>query len=288
MSIVAHINALRRPVVELGARGPIVTDIQKALIRGGYYKFKLDDKYGIKTDAAVRAFQLDNHVSVDGDVGSVTGSLLDKLLGVETSITIPVARASGVLQTFPYQNEYTILWQSIALKQSRIKEIDRVIAKLRDLARWKEYLRLFEATGVPPQVTAVIHERECGANLKGVLHNGELIVGTGRKTKLVPAGRGPFATFHAAGLDAYRKEGLDTFDWHAGGPARCAYALEKFNGFGYRKQGIKSPYLWAATDHYTRGKYIRDGVFSATHVDTQIGGMAILRRMMDLDASLKF
>lgn len=288
MSIVAQINAQKRPVVELGARGPVVVDIQKALAKAGYYKFQIDDKYGIKTDAAVRAFQTDNHISVDGDVGAVTGGLLDKLLGIETSIEIPVVKKSAAVQTFPYQNEYAVLWQSIQLKPNRLKEIDRVIDKLRDPVRWKEYLKLYEATGVPPQVTAVIHERECGGNLKGVLHNGELIIGTGRKTRLVPAGRGPFSTFYAAGIDAFKKEGLDTFDWHAGGAARCAYALEKFNGFGYRRHGIKSPYLWAATNHYTCGKFVRDGVFNASTVDSQLGGMAILRRMMNLDLSLKF
>lgn len=287
MALAALLAGEPRPVVEMGSKRPIVVDIQKALTKLKYYNFLIDGKYGIKTDAAVRAFQNDNKVSVDGDVGPVTAALLDKALGLSSPVTTPIVKPKPA-QTFPYQNEYAILWETMVISPSKKSLIDKVVAKLRTPDRWAEYTKLYEATGVPPQVTAVINERECGGNLKGVLHNGELIVGTNRKTKLVPAGRGPFATFFAAGVDAYRKEGLDTFDWKAGGAARVAYSLEKFNGFGYRKRGIHSPYLWAATNHYTRGKFIADRVYSASHVDQQLGGMAVLRRMMDLDPSLKF
>lgn len=286
MALQAMLAEKKIPVVEMGNKNrEVVSAIQTALTKLGYYNFLVDGKYGIKTDAAVRVFQNDNHVSVDGDVGRVTAGLIDMRLGVAPVV---VAQPTKPAQSFPYQTEYDVLWKTMIITPSKVKLIDQVVGKLRQPQRWAEYCKLFDATGVPPQVTAVINERECGGNLKGVLHNGELIVGTNRKTKLVPAGRGPFATFFDAGVDAFKKEGLDTFDWHAGGAARVAYALEKFNGFGYRKKGVHSPYLWAGTNQYTRGKYISDGNFSPTHVDTQLGGMAVLRRMMDLDTSLKF
>lgn len=290
-SIAALLQKEKRPVIELGAKNkPVIFEIQRALTALKYYDFLIDGKYGGKTDAAVRAFQNDNKISVDGDVGPATAAFLDKATGISNVISFPVPErtAKQLARDFPYQREYQVLWDTIRVNPAKLKAIDNVIAKLRDPVRWNEYLRLEKATGVPPLVTAIIHERESGANLKGVLHNGELIVGTGRKTKLVPSGRGPFDSFFDAGVDAFRKEGLDTFDWKAGGMARLAYALEKFNGFGYRKQGIHSPYLWAATSHYGAGKYIRDGVFSRSAVDQQLGGMAIARRMLDRDASLDF
>lgn len=275
------------PKIEFGCKDKAaVRAVQAALAKLGFYYGKIDGGFGKLTDGAVREFQTKQGVSSDGEVGPVTAALLDMRTGVLPG-TVPAPPADA--QTFPYRNEYAVLWQTIEIKNfALLKSIDKVVAKLRMPDRWKEYTKLYEATGVPPQVTAVINERECGGNLKGVLHNGELIVGTNRKTRLVPAGRGPFATFFAAGVDAFRKEGLDTFDWQAGGPARVAYALEKFNGFGYRKRGIHSPYLWAATTHYVRGKFVSDGVYNANAVDQQLGGMAILRRMMDLDPSLKF
>ena len=271
MSIVALLEKEKRPVIELGAKNkPIIFEIQKVLTDKGYYNFKPDGKYGKKTDAAVRAFQNDNKISVDGDVGPVTAAFLDKASGASNVISFPVPeRTEKLLATsFPYQREYQTLWDTIRVDPKRLKEIAKVIDKLRDPARWAEYQKLEKATGVPSLVTAIIHERESGANLKGVLHNGEKIIGTGRKTKLVPAGRGPFNSFFDAGVDAFHKEGLDSFDWEAGGMARLAYALEKFNGFGYRKWGIHSPYLWAATSHYSSGKYISDGKFSIpTYID---------------------
>jgi lysozyme family protein len=258
------------------------TALQEFLKGKGYYSGKVDGHFGRLTDGAVREYQTRHGITADGKVGPVTAAVMDAETAGEPIVAVRPP------QTFPYRNEYQALWETMVIKPSWHKRIDERIAFLRQPHRWEEYVKLHKATGVPPQVTAVIHERECSGNLKGVLHNGELIVGTGRKTKLVPAGRGPFKTFFDAGVDAYRKEGLDTFDWKAGGAARCAYSLEKFNGFGYRRFGIPSPYVWSGSQHYIRGKYIADGKFSSTHVDTQLGGMVLLRRMMDKDPTLTF
>src|SRR5437588_11228445 len=56
------------------------------------------------------------------------------------------------------------------------------------------------ATRVPWFVIGVLHVREAGLrhgkpDFTAVLHNGERIVGTGRRTSLVPRGRGPFSTW---------------------------------------------------------------------------------------------
>jgi lysozyme family protein len=266
-----------------GKRLAAAEEIQTYLASRGLYYGKVDGRYGRLTDAAVREYQTKHGITSDGKVGRVTAAIMDA-----EAAGAPIVAAKPTPQVFPYRNEYQALWDTIAVKPSWNRQIDQRIDYLRRPDHWSEYVKLYKATGVPPQVTAVIHERESSGDLKGVLHNGEAIIGTGKKTKLVPAGHGPFNSFFDAGVDAYRKEGLDRFDWKAGGPARVAYALEKFNGFGYRKHGIPSPYLWSGTQHYVRGKYIRDGVFSRTHVDTQLGGMTLLKRMMDKDPALTF
>ncbi len=172
--------------------------------------------------------------------------------------------------------EYQNLWDSM--------KIIRDSAALHDMATKVEafksvYQAVERSTGVPWQLVAVIHIREAGLSdvgkFKGVLHNGEKIVDTGRKTRLVPAGRGPFSTWHAAAVDALKLKGFDKIkSWPV---SRMLWALEPFNGYGYRNKGLRSPYLWASTNHQQRGKYVLDHVFDPNAIDSQMGAAAMLK-----------
>jgi hypothetical protein len=66
---------------------------------------------------------------------------------------------------------------------------------------------------------------------------------------------------------------------------RIAYQLEAYNGWGYRSRdtGVNTPYLWSATNQYQKGKFVRDGVFDPNAVSGQIGAMALLRRLIDIE-----
>jgi len=72
-------------------------------------------------------------------------------------------------------------------------------------------------------------------------------------------------------------------DWSIG---ESLAQLEKYNGLGYARMGRPSPYVWSKTNQYVRGKYVADGVYSSTAVDTQEGCAALLARMMVLDPSI--
>lgn len=185
--------------------------------------------------------------------------------------------------TFPaLRGEYARLWGSVQVK--RAADADAVARRiLRDRAR---YEAVEAATGVPWEFVAVLHDRESGGSFAGVLHNGERIIGTGRKTRLVPKGRGPFASWQAAAVDALKIKGLEKIrDWSA---ERCLFEGERFNGFSYRSKGKPSPYVWSGTSHYQRGKYVRDGVYDAKVVDKQLGIAAVMARLMALDPSITF
>lgn len=69
-------------------------------------------------------------------------------------------------------------------------------------ANRSRYEVVSKATGVPWDVIGVIHYRESSGSFAGVLHNGQKIIGTGKKTTLVPKGRGPFSTWEDAAVDA--------------------------------------------------------------------------------------
>lgn len=151
----------------------------------------------------------------------------------------------------------------------------RRILKLRP-----RYLPVEKQTGVPWWWIAVTHMRESSCNFAGVLHNGEHIIGTGRKTRLVPAGRGPFTSWEQAAIDAIKLKGLHKIsDWSI---ERALYECERFNGWGYYWKRLPSPYVWAGTTLYRSGKYIADGKYDPSHVDTQLGCAAVLKSLEKL------
>jgi len=158
-------------------------------------------------------------------------------------------------------------------------------AAKRILANMPAYRAVEAKTGVPAAFVGVLHMRECNNDMRGCLHNGERIIGTSRKTRLVPAGRGPFATWEIAAIDALGIEGFlgmaDT------SPGALCEAAERYNGLGYRNKGRPSPYVWAGSQFYTAGKYIRDGVYSSTFVDPQLGIAPVMKRVMELDNAAK-
>ena len=175
-----------------------------------------------------------------------------------------------------YGPEYQQLWDTTHVIRDDL-ELSRLAGKL--ISNKEEYQKVELQTGVPWQMIAVIHVREAGEQDVGrwlcVLHNGERIIGTGRKTRLVPVGRGPFQDWVSAAIDALQLQGFHKItDWSV---ARVLWALEPFNGYGYRNKGLRSPYLWASTNHQQLGKYVADGVFDAHVMDSQIGCAALLK-----------
>lgn len=141
-----------------------------------------------------------------------------------------------------------------------------------------------KVTGVPWDVIGVIHYREASGSFAGVLHNGQKIIGTGKLTTLVPKGRGPFASWETAAIDALKEASpyaARNKDWSIAGTLDI---LERYNGLGYRYKGLPSPYLWAGTDQYVKGKYVADGKYDPNHVDQQLGVAPILMKLREDEA----
>ena len=135
-------------------------------------------------------------------------------------------------------------------------------------------------------ILGAIHFKEASCDFRGVLHNGEKIVGTNKKTTIVPKGRGPFATWADAAVDAIN---IESGRWKAllGGSTDIGdilYAMERFNGTGYitgAGRSETSPYLWACSNvNDGRGKYVSDGKFDP-NADTgsSAGGAVILKEL---------
>ena len=179
------------------------------------------------------------------------------------------------------KSDFARLWDSMDVRPDKRELVTRIARKL---IRHKAQYQTVEArTGVPWFVIAALHNRESDADFSTYLGNGEPL---NRRTTLVPKGRGPFEDWAAGAVDALALDGLDQVK--AWTPERACFEIERFNGFGYRKRGINSPYLWSFSNHYERGKYVADGRFSPTHVDQQCGAIPVLRQLVELDETARF
>jgi lysozyme family protein len=132
---------------------------------------------------------------------------------------------------------------------------------------------------IPWYVIGVINELESTSNFRTHLHNGDPLTDF---TRHVPAGRpqvghGPPFTWEDSAQDALTMKGYHQFtDWRL---SRILHRLEAYNGYGSRRRGIFTPYLWSGSQHYTRGKYVRDGVWDPNAVSAQIGCAVILHQL---------
>jgi lysozyme family protein len=174
-------------------------------------------------------------------------------------------------------------WAKMTVHSNRVAEFDVVAKKL---VGYKSVLEpIAEHCKVPWWAIAVILEREGGGSLNCYLGNGQPLT---HRTTEVPRNRGPFKSFAAGCYDALvlcEPYASKWNNWTAGGTLTLFVA---YNGYGYAERVIPDPYIFAGTDQYVSGKFVRDDVFRAHVVDTQLGCAGILKRMMALDSSIKF
>lgn len=172
-------------------------------------------------------------------------------------------------------------WNAASVLPGLIHLIDGVSHRLCDAKA--RYQAVETKTGVPWAVVAVIHERESSQSWAGSLAQGDP---WNRVSVHVPRGRGPFPSWEAAAEDALvicPPHAANWHDWSIGGALTL---LEQYNGLGYFRMGIPSPYVWASTDQYHSGKYIADGHFDPNAIDHQLGAAALLARMTLIDPSI--
>lgn len=195
-------------------------------------------------------------------------------------------------------DEGTVPWYR---RMFELCKIDRgyegaVAADVNTVLRGEARYRLVEEkTGVPWWVIGAIHFKEASCNFAGVLHNGEKIIGTGRKTKLVPAGRGPFATWEEAAIDAITLNGARWAKLRAGSRdiGEILYAAERYNGSAYLSKTSdagkeNSPYLWARSNiNDGFGKYVRDHVFDPNATTQKTTGLAVILKELAKAGKIK-
>jgi len=169
---------------------------------------------------------------------------------------------------------YHNLYDSMIVDSSREADIQAAVDKIR--ANMARYISVQSDTGVSWLFIAVVHYRESSLNFLRHLHNGDSLTA---RTKQVPKGRPttgkPPFTWEESARDWILYKGYNKIsDWSIPEMLRV---LERNNGMGYNRKNLLSPYLWAASNHYQKGKYVADGKFDPEFKDRQLGTAVLLK-----------
>lgn len=179
------------------------------------------------------------------------------------------------------RDEYRALFLTAELRPDRAAMAQWHGAALRR-AR-PRYEAVAARVDVPWYFIGTIHALEASFNFRAHLHNGDFPLST--RTRQVPAGRPlrwlPPSDWESSAIDAMRLMGFaGQSDWSL---ERTLHRLEAYNGFGYRRLGVPTPYLWSFSGHYDRGKFVADGRFSSTARSQQCGAAVMLKLLAGED-----
>lgn len=176
-------------------------------------------------------------------------------------------------------------WRKAAVRPEKQHETSRIVDYI--LANKTRYTAVDAQTSVPWYAIAGIHNMEASGSFKLNLAEGSPLTGRSRdEPKGRPKDGKPPFTWEFAAVDALTYDRMGTKDWTS--LDATLIAVEYYNGSGYAKRGMPSPYVFAATTSEVPGRYIRDHVWSSTAMSDQVGVGAIWkelerRKVLNLD-----
>lgn len=183
--------------------------------------------------------------------------------------------------------EYAAYLARMTVTPGKAAAIDAAAKKILQPANLDVYVAAVEGTTIPAAFIGVLELRESDCDPTRALGQGDR---WDRVSVNVPRGKGPFKSRLDAMKFYIHYDGLD----QNSSPWSMEYGCwkgESWNGFGPRAHGRPTGYLWAGTSIYDKptgkgGKYIRDGVWSPTTYDVQLGIVPVLLRIAQLRPDL--
>lgn len=186
----------------------------------------------------------------------------------------------------PYTNMYLTANVLIARRQ----EVEEICKRILQGKKRYETVAKVVGNNIPWWFIGITHFMEAGLFYPNQfayhLHCGDPLTG---RTIHVPKGRPKFNPGHGteppsktnpysweeSALDALQYMGYtEITDWSL---ESCLNLFERYNGLGYKKRGVPSPYLWSYTQHYTSGKYVADGKYDPKAISKQPGVAALMK-----------
>jgi|GEM_PF-1771211 len=216
--------------------------------------------------------------SSSGGIGGATSSLVDRYTNAFSNIKITPSSNSSSSSSGSYSSNLPDNRMSI----DNFNFGDNMTSQQKSaLAKFKEnyeqnkqrYKAVEEKTGVPAELIASLHWRESTGSFGTYLHNGDPL---GTPTTHVPKGK-LFYNWEDAAVDALMSK---TNNINKNDISSYYDYAERYNGLGYKSKGLPSPYVWAGTTNYSKGKYVADHKFDANAVDKQLGVAVMLKSIM--------
>jgi lysozyme family protein len=158
------------------------------------------------------------------------------------------------------------------------------------MAHWEKHRARYEAVAaevdLPAPLVAALHWRESSGNFATYLHQGDPL---GKAAVHVPKDIPVFHKWEPAAVHALKMKGSVQRQLALNGKTKELAAIatyaEMYNGLGYHNKGKASPYVYAGTNKYSKGKYTSDGKYDANVKDQQVGVMAMMQAVEAADAA---
>lgn len=174
---------------------------------------------------------------------------------------------------------YEELFETIEYLPDRMPEIAAATALV--FKGKDDYERVAVRVSLPWYVVGAIHLMEASCSWKMNLLNGQPL---DQVTTIWPIGRGPWDSWEKMADEVtsdnrWRWQNLKEVPRIG----ICLQGIESWNGWGYRRRRVNSPYLWAGSNHGEGvGKFTSDGHYDPLAVSDQIGAAVVIKRLLEV------
>ena len=286
----------KKTIMKPGQKGPEVVILQQQLKQLGLH-VEPTGELDKSTEGYIMAIQTGGGLGADGIVGPKT---LDQLQKLDQAPTKPApgkqqddVKGDGAdnvdhmpddpkLAAVYLFNRQRVKNATETLNPQQQKDMEQFIKNWdSNKARYEE---VASKSGVPAKLVASLHWRESTGDFGTYLHQGDPL---GKKAVHEPnfdQGVPIFkewepAAEHALGMKE-RTRNAYKIDENTTDEAALASYAERYNGLGYHNyHSMASPYVFAGTDQYKKGKYRSDGAggWDPNFKDSQLGVLSMMR-----------
>ncbi len=225
---------------------------------------------------------IDRAADSNGDIANEAGSLLADLNTSQRIVPDALKPPTPILKARNFaalKDEYSRLFTTGEIKDGNDKTLAWHLSAMRTFR--DRYEGVGKSVGVPWYFIGAIHGLEASFNFLAHLHNGDYPLKS--RTRQVPSGHPlvwlPPSDWESSAKDALKLLGFTgQSDWSI---ERTLYRFEAYNGFGYRRKGVATPYLWSFSNHYESGKFVSDGRWNPKAKSQQCGAAVLIKSLVN-------